>query len=82
MTERVGSRESEDAAVTDVVALQESVGLRSATDGGFRCTSWHMDAIHRLGGVSTTSGRVEVRMRNAAGRTASPLPAWRSASPL
>ncbi len=34
MTERVSSSEAEDAAVTDVVALQESVELRSATDGG------------------------------------------------
>ena len=64
-----GLRATEDAAVADVVALQESVGLRSATDGEFRRTSWHMDFIHRLGGVSTTSGRVEVRMRNAAGQS-------------
>ncbi|MFP5021140.1 5-methyltetrahydropteroyltriglutamate--homocysteine S-methyltransferase [Pseudonocardia phyllosphaerae] len=60
---------AEDAAVSDVVALQESVGLRDATDGEFRRTSWHMDFIHRLGGVSRTDGRVEVSMRNAGGQT-------------
>ncbi|MBP2364742.1 5-methyltetrahydropteroyltriglutamate--homocysteine S-methyltransferase [Pseudonocardia parietis] len=64
-----GLRAAEDAAVTDVVALQESVGLRSATDGEFRRTSWHMDFIYALGGISKTSGRVEVKMRNAAGRS-------------
>ncbi|MBO4237743.1 5-methyltetrahydropteroyltriglutamate--homocysteine S-methyltransferase [Pseudonocardia alni] len=63
-----GLRAAEDAAITDVVALQESVGLRSATDGEFRRTSWHMDFIYALGGVTKTSGRVEVAMRNAAGQ--------------
>ncbi|MEQ3551291.1 5-methyltetrahydropteroyltriglutamate--homocysteine S-methyltransferase [Pseudonocardia nematodicida] len=62
-----GLRAAEDAAIADVVALQESVGLRSATDGEFRRTSWHMDFIYRLGGVSKTSGKVEVKMHNAAG---------------
>lgn len=63
-----GLRAAEDAAVTDVVALQESVGLRSATDGEFRRTSWHMDFIYRLGGISKTSEKLEVKMRNAAGQ--------------
>ncbi|MBC3194446.1 5-methyltetrahydropteroyltriglutamate--homocysteine S-methyltransferase [Pseudonocardia sp. C8] len=64
-----GLRAAEDAAISDVVALQESVGLRSATDGEFRRTSWHMDFIYRLGGVSRTSGTVEVKMRGRHGRT-------------
>ncbi|ANY09967.1 5-methyltetrahydropteroyltriglutamate--homocysteine S-methyltransferase [Pseudonocardia sp. HH130630-07] len=67
--DEAGLRAAEDAAITDVVALQEAAGLRSATDGEFRRTSWHMDFIYRLGGVSQTSGRVRVAMRNASGRT-------------
>ncbi|BBF98862.1 MULTISPECIES: 5-methyltetrahydropteroyltriglutamate--homocysteine S-methyltransferase [Pseudonocardia] len=63
-----GLRAVEDAAITDVVALQESVGLRSATDGEFRRTSWHMDFIYALGGITKTDGRVEVKMRNSAGQ--------------
>ena len=41
-------------AIRDVVRMQEDVGLRAATDGEFRRTSWHMDFIYQLGGVSKT----------------------------
>ncbi|MGE5288280.1 MAG: 5-methyltetrahydropteroyltriglutamate--homocysteine S-methyltransferase, partial [Micromonosporaceae bacterium] len=41
----------EDAAIREVVARQQEVGLRSATDGEFRRESWHMDFIYQLGGV-------------------------------
>lgn len=62
-----GLRAAEDAAVTDVVAMQEEIGLASATDGEFRRTSWHMDFIYRLGGISKTGDTLEVKMRNASG---------------
>ena len=41
-------RAAEDDAIRDVVALQEDLGLRVATDGEFRRTSWHMDFIYQL----------------------------------
>ena len=44
-------RAQEDAAISDVVALQEEVGLRAVTDGELRRGSWHMDFIYELGGV-------------------------------
>jgi 5-methyltetrahydropteroyltriglutamate--homocysteine methyltransferase len=44
-------RECEDAAIRDAVALQESVGLQSATDGEFRREQWHSDFIYALGGI-------------------------------
>src|SRR3954469_12417363 len=47
-------RAVEDAAIADVVRMQEDVGLQSATDGEFRRTSWHMDFIYRLGGIGPT----------------------------
>jgi 5-methyltetrahydropteroyltriglutamate--homocysteine methyltransferase len=65
-----GLRAAEDAAIRDVVDLQAEVGLRSATDGEFRRTSWHMDFIYRLGGISRTDQKIEVKMRNAAGEGA------------
>jgi 5-methyltetrahydropteroyltriglutamate--homocysteine methyltransferase len=46
-----GLAEVEDAAIRDVVRMQEEVGLQSATDGEFRRSSWHMDFIYQLGGV-------------------------------
>jgi 5-methyltetrahydropteroyltriglutamate--homocysteine methyltransferase len=65
-----GLRAVEDTAIRDAVALQEEVGLASATDGEFRRTSWHMDFIYRLGGISRTDQKIEVKMRNAAGEGA------------
>jgi 5-methyltetrahydropteroyltriglutamate--homocysteine methyltransferase len=66
----VGLRAAEDAAIRDAVAMQEDVGLRAATDGEFRRTSWHMDFIYRLGGISRTDEQIRVTMRNAAGESA------------
>ena len=51
-------REVEDDAIADAVAMQERIGLRAATDGEFRRASWHLDFLHRLGGVEATDGRV------------------------
>ena len=61
-------RAIEDDAIRDVVRMQADVGLRSATDGEFRRTSWHMDFIYRLGGVVQGDGRIRVRMHNERGR--------------
>jgi 5-methyltetrahydropteroyltriglutamate--homocysteine methyltransferase len=60
-------RAVEDGAIRDVVRMQRDVGLRSATDGEFRRTSWHMDYIYRLGGISRTAEQIRVHFRNAAG---------------
>jgi 5-methyltetrahydropteroyltriglutamate--homocysteine methyltransferase len=60
-------RAVEDDAIRDVVALQREVGLQSATDGEFRRTSWHMDFIYQLGGISTAPGDIKVKFRNADG---------------
>ena len=57
----------EDEAIRDVVALQEDVGLQTRTDGEFRRTSWHMDFIYRLRGISQTSDAIEVHFRNEQG---------------
>jgi 5-methyltetrahydropteroyltriglutamate--homocysteine methyltransferase len=62
-----GLREVEDAAIIEVIAKQEEVGLQAATDGEFRRSSWHMDFIYRLGGISRTTDEIQVRMHNAEG---------------
>jgi 5-methyltetrahydropteroyltriglutamate--homocysteine methyltransferase len=59
--------EVEDAAIADIVAMQQQVGLQSATDGEFRRATWHMDFIYQLGGVSKAPGNLKVRFRNAEG---------------
>ncbi|HTS97235.1 MAG TPA: 5-methyltetrahydropteroyltriglutamate--homocysteine S-methyltransferase [Streptosporangiaceae bacterium] len=60
-------RAVEDDAIRDVVAMQEEIGLQSATDGEFRRASWHMDFIYQLGGVSKAPGHLAVKFRNAEG---------------
>ena len=60
-------REAEDDAIRDVVAMQGAVGLRTATDGEFRRTSWHMDFIYSLGGISRTDEKLTVSFRNRDG---------------
>src|SRR4051812_32596874 len=60
-------RTVENEAIRDVVRMQRDVGLRSATDGEFRRTSWHMDFIYRLGGIHPTDQKIQVHFRNADG---------------
>ena len=45
-------RAAEDAAIREVIRMQQEVGLRAATDGEQRRESWHMDFIYQLGGIS------------------------------
>lgn len=59
--------EIEDAAIRDVVRSQGEAGLRSATDGEFRRTSWHMDFIYQLGGISPADEKIKVQFHNDAG---------------
>jgi 5-methyltetrahydropteroyltriglutamate--homocysteine methyltransferase len=61
-------RAAEDAAIRSVVAMQEEAGLQSATDGEFRRSSWNMDFIYQLGGITQADRNLVVRFRNAAGR--------------
>jgi 5-methyltetrahydropteroyltriglutamate--homocysteine methyltransferase len=60
-----GLRAAEDAAITDAVAMQEEIGLQAATDGEFRRSSWHMDFIYQLGGVTKTRSNLAVKFHNA-----------------
>jgi 5-methyltetrahydropteroyltriglutamate--homocysteine methyltransferase len=60
-------REIEDAAIAEVVALQEETGLQTATDGEFRRASWHMDFIYQLGGIGKAPGNLAVKFRNPSG---------------
>jgi 5-methyltetrahydropteroyltriglutamate--homocysteine methyltransferase len=57
----------EDDTIRDVVKMQRAAGLSSATDGEFRRSSWHMDFIYALGGVSRSDERLHVKFHNLAG---------------
>jgi 5-methyltetrahydropteroyltriglutamate--homocysteine methyltransferase len=61
-------RRIEDEAITEVVAMQEEVGLSSATDGEFRRSSWHMDFLYQLDGVEKVEdGNLKVQFHNEQG---------------
>ena len=60
-------RAAEDAAVRDVVRMQQDVGLQTATDGEFRRTAWHMDFIYQLGGIDRAAEKLMVHFRNEQG---------------
>jgi 5-methyltetrahydropteroyltriglutamate--homocysteine methyltransferase len=62
-------KQVEDRAIADVVALQEELGFQASTDGEFRRTSWHMDFIYQLGGVTRTAEQLQVAFKNAEGTT-------------
>ena len=60
-------RAVEDEAIADAVRMQEGVGLRGVTDGEFRRSSWHMDFIYALDGISTADDKVKVSFHNEEG---------------
>jgi len=62
-----GLRRVEDDCIRDVIALQQQVGLRCATDGEFRRRSWWLELIMNWDGFAATRQG-----------TASPF-AWRDA---
>jgi 5-methyltetrahydropteroyltriglutamate--homocysteine methyltransferase len=67
---RIGAdelRSREDEAIRAIVSKQEEVGLQSATDGEFRRSSWHMDFIYQLDGISKAPGEITVKFHNEKG---------------
>src|ERR1051326_3348174 len=71
----------EDDAIREVIRMQRDVGLRSVTDGEFRRTSWHMDYIYSLGGITQVEGEsLHVHFRDESGEYDYAPPAMRVAS--
>lgn len=63
-------RAIEDECIRDVIALQERVGLQSATDGEFRRRSWWLDLIMGWEGFSAhRKGTTDFVWRNKEGST-------------
>src|SRR5204863_2730053 len=57
----------EDEASRAVVQKQQEVGLQSATDGEFRRSSWHMDFIYQLDGITKEAGHIAVKFHRPDG---------------
>lgn len=70
-------RAIEDECVREVVAMQERVGLQSATDGEFRRRSWWLDLIMGWDGFAADrAGATEMVWRNAQGETRASSRLW------
>jgi 5-methyltetrahydropteroyltriglutamate--homocysteine methyltransferase len=70
-------RRVEDAAIRDLVLMQQEIGLRGVTDGEFRRGSWHMDFLYQIGGVEKTDQTLRIQFRNEAGPVEAALGAFR-----
>ncbi len=60
-------RAVEDEAIREVARMQHDAGLQSVTDGEFRRTTWHMDFIYQLGGISPAQEHIKIHFHNAQG---------------
>src|SRR5256885_11912837 len=71
-------RAVEDQAIFEAVKMQEGLGVRSATDGEIRRSSWHMDFIYQLGGIVRPKESLKVHFTNQAGGLDFPSPVPRA----
>jgi len=75
-------RRSEDDAIREAVRMQEEIGLSGVTDGEFRRTTWHMDFLLQIGGVSKSGEKLMLHFRNENGDLELAMPALRVSSKL
>ncbi len=66
----------EDAAITDVVRMQEDIGLQVVTDGEFRRTLWHSDFLLSFENVASVKTGANATFRTAEGDIQRPLSAF------
>jgi 5-methyltetrahydropteroyltriglutamate--homocysteine methyltransferase len=69
-------RAMEDAAILDVVRLQEEIGLQVVTDGEFRRTLWHADFLLSFENVASVKTGAKATFRTAEGEIERPLSAF------
>ena len=75
-------RTAEDAAVRDIVRMQEDIGLQSISDGELRRGSWHMDFLYQIGGVTRVQADLKVKFHNEQGDIEFTPSALRVTAPL
>lgn len=75
--------ETEDNAIGEVVAMQEEIGLSTATDGEFRRGAWHMDFLYQLDGITNNyDAELTVEFHNSDGDLSFTAPEMRVAGKL
>jgi 5-methyltetrahydropteroyltriglutamate--homocysteine methyltransferase len=59
----------QNAAIRDVVKLQEEIGLRSVTDGEFNRGSWQNDFVLRFENVKSVPAKMSIQFHSETGTT-------------
>ena len=49
-------RQIEDRSISDVVKMQEDIGLKGITDGEYRRSLWHADFLSKIDGIVVREG--------------------------
>jgi len=62
-------KEIQQAAIRDVVRMQEEIGLHSVTDGEFNRQSWQVDFVTRFDNVKNAPAKLSVQFHNETGTT-------------
>jgi 5-methyltetrahydropteroyltriglutamate--homocysteine methyltransferase len=60
-------RKAEDDAIRELVRMQEDLGLHGITDGELRRSSWHMDFLYQIGGVTRVTDNLKIQFHNEGG---------------
>jgi 5-methyltetrahydropteroyltriglutamate--homocysteine methyltransferase len=60
-------KEVEDRCIREAVAMQESAGLDSVTDGEFRRAFWHVDFLTGFEGIVATQGQYALKFHGEDG---------------
>jgi 5-methyltetrahydropteroyltriglutamate--homocysteine methyltransferase len=60
-------RHIQESAIREVVRMQETIGLKSITDGEYNRSSWQRDFLLKLDNVELVASRISVRFHTAEG---------------
>ena len=69
-------------AIRNVVAMQEDLGLKVATDGEYNRGAWHRDFLLRFTNVQLIPSKIAVRFHSADGTREQSPPSWQVAGKL
>ncbi len=72
----------QQAAIRDVVAMQEGLGLKVVTDGEFNRTSWQRDFLLKIENIVDAPSKVPVKFHSASGVREHAPPTMRVAGKL
>ena len=79
---KVELQQIQQAAIRDVVAMQEGLGLKVVTDGEYNRTSWQRDFLLKIENIVDAPSKVPVRFHSAAGVREHAPPTMRVAGKL